>query len=132
MGAVVVEGDALLLVRRGQAPEAGRWSLPGGRVEAGETLAEAVEREVREETGVTVRCGPFVGWVERIGPEHHYVILDFAAAPAAVGVAPEPGDDVDAARWVARAEVTALPLVSGLEDFLRRHHVLDDSAARPA
>ncbi len=53
--------------------------MPGGRVEPGETLAEAVEREVAEETALAVRCGPFVGWVERIGATHHFVIMDFQA-----------------------------------------------------
>lgn len=126
VGAVVVRDDELLMVRRGRDPGAGRWSLPGGRVEAGETLATAVEREVREETGLAVRCGAFVGFVERIGPGHHYVILDFAAAPVGANTAPDPGDDAEAVRWVPRAEVRSLALVDGLEEFLRRHGVLGD------
>lgn len=128
VGAVAVAGGALLLVRRGRPPETGRWSLPGGRVEAGETLAEAVVREVLEETGLAVRCGRFLGWVERIGPGHHFVILDFVVDPAdGVAAALPPltaGGDATAARWVRLPDVPATPLVSGLEAFLRDRGVL--------
>ena len=77
VGAVAIDDDRLLLVRRGRQPGAGLWSVPGGRVESGETLAEAVVRELLEETGVEGVCGPLLGWVERITPGHHFVILDF-------------------------------------------------------
>jgi 8-oxo-dGTP diphosphatase len=122
VGALAVDEGALLLVRRAQAPEAGRWSLPGGRVETGETLAQAVEREVREETGLRVRCGEFVGWVERIGADHHFVILDFAVT--VVDRLPSPGSDAAEAAWVPLAELSGLSLVEGLEDFLRDHDVI--------
>ncbi len=122
VGAVAVEEGALLLVRRGRPPQAGSWSLPGGRVERGETLARAVEREVGEETGLVVHCGRLVGWAERIGPDHHFVILDFAVT--VVDRRLSPGDDAAEAAWVPVAELGRLPLVEGLEDFLRGHHVI--------
>jgi len=122
VGAVAVRDGALLLVRRGHEPEAGRWSLPGGRVEAGETLAQALEREVLEETGLEVRCGALLGWVERIGPGHHFVILDFFVE-AASGALRAGGDATEAA-WVALPVVAGLDLVEGLAGFLRDHRVL--------
>lgn len=124
VGAVARQAGHLLLIQRATDPERGRWSLPGGRVERGETMAEAVVREVREETGVDVVCGALVGWVERIGEQHHFVIADFEATP--VGAAePVAGDDASAARWVPLWEVGELELVDGLLDFLADHRVID-------
>ena len=83
VGGIVLHEGRVLLVRRLQPPLQGRWSLPGGLVETGETLAEAVRREVREETGLDVEVGPIVEVVERVVPdqdgrvEYHYVLLDY-------------------------------------------------------
>ena len=122
VGAVAVDAGELLLVRRGRPPEAGRWSVPGGRVELGEPVAAAVEREVLEETGSEVRCGAFLGWVERIGADHHFVILDFTVEVLRRRC--RPGGDASEVAWVALAEVPDVELVSGLGDFLRARGVL--------
>ncbi len=112
----------LLLVQRGGPPEEGRWSLPGGRVEQGETLRRAAEREVLEETGLDVHAGKFVGWAERIGEGHHFVILDFVVEVTG-GTLRAGGDAVDVA-WVALEELAARDLVTGLEAFLQDHDVV--------
>ena len=123
VGAVAVDLDRLLLVRRGRAPAAGFWSIPGGRVEAGETLAEAVVREVAEETGLEVVCDHFIGWVERIGDDEHFVILDFSVTILDPGE-PVAGGDATEAAWVPLPEVTDLRLVEGLAEFLHDNGIL--------
>lgn len=124
VGAVARRAGHLLLIQRASDPGLGQWSLPGGRVERGETMAQAVVREVREETGIDVVCGSLVGWVERISDSHHFVIADFDATP--LGAAePAAGDDASAARWVPLWEVSELDLVDGLLDFLADHGVID-------
>ena len=119
VGAVAISHGRLLLVQRGRAPAAGKWSLPGGRVEWGETLEAAVEREVAEETGLDVRCGELAGWVERIGETHHYVIADFWVSSMGHS-APRPGDDAAEARWVSAEQLEELDLTVGLGEFLER------------
>jgi 8-oxo-dGTP diphosphatase len=123
VGAVVVVDDELLVIRRGHGPGAGEWSVPGGRVEAGETLAEAVVREVAEETGLEAVCGELVGFVERIHDDRHFVILDFRAT-VLQGDQPRAGDDAIEARWVPLGDVAELRLVDGLAEFLHEHGVI--------
>ncbi|HYN36618.1 MAG TPA: NUDIX hydrolase [Actinomycetota bacterium] len=106
VGAIVLREDNLLMVRRGNEPGKGLWSLPGGRVEHGEYLADALRREVSEETGLDVTVGELVGIFEVVG-ETHYVILDFFARPEGE-VSPQAGDDVDEVRWVPLDEVSLL------------------------
>jgi ADP-ribose pyrophosphatase YjhB (NUDIX family) len=123
VGAVAVAGDRLLLVRRGRDPGRGRWSVPGGRVEGGEALADAVERELAEETGVVATCGPLLGVAERRDGDHHFVILDYLVE-VAEPVPPVPGTDADEAAWVPLADVRGMDLVPGLADFLTGTGVL--------
>lgn len=94
-------------------------------MEAGETLAEAVVRELAEETGVEGVCGELIDWVERIGTDHHYVIFDFAVEVLAPTHTPRPGDDAAEAAWVPLGEVADLALVDGLAELLHAHHILD-------
>jgi 8-oxo-dGTP diphosphatase len=114
IGIVVLRGDQVLLVRRGRPPALGRWSLPGGGQELGETAEAAARRELLEETGLTV--GPLVlaGTVDSIHRDaigrvrYHYTILDFAAQYEAGDAVP--GDDVSAVAWVRRDEFDAYDL----------------------
>jgi ADP-ribose pyrophosphatase YjhB (NUDIX family) len=116
----VVDDGRLLLVRRGRGAGAGKWSVPGGRVEPGETLAEAVVRELREETALDGVCDRYVGWVERISPDYHYVILDFALT--VLPAEPRAGDDAADVRWVPLDDVGGWPpVVDGLVEFLADH-----------
>lgn len=123
VGAVCLQDGRLLLIQRAHAPGAGRWSLPGGRVERGEHLAIALAREVLEETGLHVRVAELCGFAERIGGDYHYVILDFWAAVH--GGELVPGDDASAVAWVGARELQALPLVDGLMHWLTTHAVLE-------
>jgi 8-oxo-dGTP diphosphatase len=124
VGAVAVHDRRLLLVRRGHGPAAGEWSVPGGRVEAGETLVEAVVRELEEETGLEGVCDRFVGWVERIGEEHHFVILDFAVTVLDPGAVPVAGGDAAEVAWVPVTDLSDYRIVEGLVEFLHDHSVV--------
>jgi 8-oxo-dGTP diphosphatase len=123
VGAVAVVEERLLLVRRGRQPGLGLWSIPGGRVEAGESLADAVVRELAEETGVVGSCGALLGVAERRDDDHHFVILDYLVA-VDEAVPPVPGTDADEAAWVPLTEVRELALAPGLAEFLVETGVL--------
>ena len=112
VGAVVFDAARVLLVRRGQEPLKGEWSLPGGAVELGETLEEAVVRELREETGLEVEVGAAVEVLDRIRRdaagrvEYHYVLVDYACTVRGGRLAA--GTDAADARWADLAELAAL------------------------
>ena len=122
VGAIVVRDDTLLMVRRAREPGRGLWSLPGGRVEAGEYLADAVRREVAEETGLDVTVGELVGIFEVVG-DPHYVILDFFARPEGE-LRTEASSDVDEVRWVPLDEVGTLDCTPRFVETLRGWGVL--------
>jgi len=124
VGAIVIEGGRVLLIERGAEPAKGRWSVPGGLVDPGESLKAAVAREVREECGLEVEVGPLVGVLERIIRDeegtvrYHFVILDFLCRRVAGELCP--GSDCTRARWVPWEEVRTLPLTARLEEVLER------------
>jgi 8-oxo-dGTP diphosphatase len=124
----IVHDDAgrLLLVRRLNPPAAGTWSLPGGRVEAGEDDVTAVAREVAEETGLLVDVGRLVGTVERDGPAGRlYVIRDYACRLDPTSpTEPVAADDADGVTWVDRDALAALPLAPLLHETLHGWDVL--------
>jgi 8-oxo-dGTP diphosphatase len=124
VGAIIVHDGSLLMVQRGQDPGKGLWSLPGGRVERGEYLVDALRREVREETGLAIEVGDLVGILEVTG-DPHYVILDYFAAVTGDS-APTPGQDAADARWVPLDDVPKLDCTPRFLETLRAWGVLAD------
>ncbi len=123
-GAVIADpAGRLLLIRRRNEPGAGRWSLPGGRIEPGETDEQAVVREVREETGLSVRAGRLLGTVQRPGLAGAiFDIRDYLATVTGGSLAA--GDDAADARWVTPQEMAQLDLTDGLIESLTAWGVL--------
>lgn len=120
-GIVLDERGRLLLVRRGNEPGRGQWSVPGGRIEPGERAAEAVVREVEEETGLQVRPTGLAGVVERVGPDGVvYEIEDYFArvTPGTDPQAIRAGDDADDVGWFSPTELDRLDCVEGLVEAL--------------
>ncbi len=122
-GVVFDDAGRLLLIKRGQEPSAGRWSVPGGRVRAGESAADACVREVAEETGLAVRVLHSADRVRRDGPGAVvYDIEDFVCG--VVGGTLRAGDDASEVRWVSAAELGELELVPQLLDWLTDNDLL--------
>lgn len=111
----------LLVVRRGREPGRGRWTLPGGRLEAGERLAAAVRREVLEETGLAVAVGDLIGVFESLAPDHHLVVLDYAVRVE--GGSLRAGGDAAAAAFMGRGKLRRAGPTPGLLDFLAERGV---------
>lgn len=137
VGAIVLRGGEVLLIRRGRAPLRGYWSLPGGAVETGEGLEEALCREVREETGLQVQPLFLAAVFERRMPdaagrtEFHYVLLDYVCEliPPLAGEAPSvahAGDDASELGWFALDEVETLQMTPGTYDVIARALVAYD------
>jgi len=124
VGAVVTDGQGrLLMIKRGREPAAGLWSIPGGRLEPGETDAEALVREMLEETGLTVQVGRLLGQVRR--PGLNGAVIDIRDYTATVtGGTLRPGDDAADARWVAAGDMDSLAITDGLIEALTDWGVL--------
>ena len=124
VGAVVLHDDKVLLVRRGQSPSFGKWSLPGGLVELGETIREAVAREIAEECGIKIRVVDVAGVIDRIVRDdagrvrYHYVLVDYLAYPESMDVVA--GSDAGDAQWFEIERVAELDTTQGLLDMIRR------------
>ena len=133
VGAVVLRDRQVLLVRRGGQPSAGKWSLPGGLVELGETTEDAILRELIEECGLRVRLGGIAGVVNRVVRDadgrvrYHYVLIDYLAYPESALVTA--GTDAAEARWVPLEQVEQLDITEGLNDMIRRAIDLSGSGA---
>lgn len=114
VGAIIIEGDRVALVKRGRPPLAGQWSIPGGLLEVGETLRACAEREVGEETGLTVVIGELLGVFDRVVPDedghihYHYVLIDFLCRRTSGELTP--ADDAEDARWFTLEELPTLHL----------------------
>jgi ADP-ribose pyrophosphatase YjhB (NUDIX family) len=124
VGAVVLHKGRVLLVRRGGQPSAGKWSLPGGLVELGETTTDAVRRELTEECGLTIHVVGVAGVVDRIVRDaggrvrYHYVLVDYLAYADSDRVSA--GSDAAECRWVEVERVEELEVTEGLADMIRR------------
>jgi 8-oxo-dGTP diphosphatase len=117
VGALVLRRDRILLVERGREPLKGYWSLPGGVLEIGESLKDAIRREVREETGLEIKPLGVFEVFERINrdqegrPEYHYILVDFLCR--AVGGELRPADDASRAEWIAKAQLRNYRITEG-------------------
>lgn len=121
VGGVIFNEEAVLLIRRNKAPAFGQWSVPGGKLESGESLIAACVREIREETGLSVTIKQIVAVVERRVENFHYVIIDFLAElNSNSALTPMPASDVSAAAWVPLKELAHYDLVEGLPEIIQR------------
>jgi 8-oxo-dGTP diphosphatase len=117
VGAIILDGDRIVMAQRGKEPLKGWWSLPGGLLELGEALADGVRREVREETGLEIEPLGVLEVFERIMrdaagvPEYHYVLIDYVCRVSGGTLCA--GDDVCRAEWVRRGDLGTLQITEG-------------------
>jgi len=129
VGAIVFHHDRVLLVQRQKPPNQGQWAIPGGKVRLGESLQRAAEREIHEETGITIRAGKPVHSFELIERDsqdrvfYHFVIIDLLAEYLAGE--PQAADDAAAAAWIERRQLGELPLSSETRKLLREQFDFD-------
>lgn len=134
VGAVVLHEGRVLLVRRGGQPSLGRWTLPGGLVELGETTAEAVRRELHEECGIDITVAGLAGVVDRVVRDaegrirYHYVLVDYLAYTDTDRVTA--GSDAAEACWVEVERVTELDVTDGLMDMIQRAIAVSEGRSR--
>jgi ADP-ribose pyrophosphatase YjhB (NUDIX family) len=134
VGGLIFQGEAILLVQRGKEPGKGLWSIPGGAVVVGESLAQGVAREILEEVGLCVQVGPLVEVVERIirddnnGVAYHYVILDYLCRPLSGPM--RPGSDAADARFVEPNDLTRYGLTkAALRVLEKARNLLSENQA---
>ena len=128
VGAVILHDEKVLLVRRGKSPSFGKWSLPGGLVELGETTREAIAREIVEECGIKIRVVDVAGVIDRIVKDdtgrvrYHYMLVDYLAYPESTDVVA--GSDAADAQWFEIDRLDELDTTQGLLDMIRRAEAL--------
>ncbi len=124
VGAIIIEGDRVVLVKRAHPPLQAEWSIPGGVLEVGELVREAAIREAREETGLTVEPGELLGVYDRVlrdadqRVQYHYVLIDFLCRHVAGELAA--ASDAAEVRWFARKELPALKLAADTLDVIHK------------
>ena len=127
VGAIIIEDDRVLLVRRAHPPLQAQWSIPGGVLEVGEFMRAAAIREVREETGLIVEPGELLGVYERVlrneaqRVQYHYVLIDFLCRP--VGGELYAASDAEEVRWFKSEELPPLKLAEDTQDVIRKGFV---------